>query len=66
MLETVSGPPILESNSARLVAVIGDSKDDRLEIRWTALEAKELLQLLTAKLERLRGIVIELLISLLI
>ena len=56
----------MESNSARLVATIGDNKDDRLEITWTVLEAKELLQLLTAKLERLRGIVIELLMSLLI
>jgi len=42
VLQWCSGPPILKSNSARLVAAIGDSKDDRLEIRWTVLEAKEL------------------------
>jgi hypothetical protein len=41
-----AGPTILESDSARLVAALGDGREDRSELRWTILEAKEYLQLL--------------------
>jgi ribonuclease HI len=40
------GPTILESDSARLVTALGDAKEDRSELRWSSLEAKEFLQLL--------------------
>lgn len=39
------GPTILESDSARMVATLGDKSDDRSELRSTLLEAKEYLQL---------------------
>jgi ribonuclease HI len=34
------GPIILESDSARLLAALGDAREDRSELRWTILEAR--------------------------
>ena len=41
------GLTILEFDLARLVTALGDAREDRSELRWTILEAKEYLQLLS-------------------
>jgi len=49
------GPTVIESDSARIVAALETTDDDRSELRWIILETKEHLQLLPEwKIEKVK------------